>query len=124
MDFYINKDSTLPALKMELVQYKETNHELFYEKLQNSNIYFTMSDIETGIKKIGRKHAFPELKDDKNPDSEEEYLITYQFDKKDTSKPGTFIGQFIIEFLDGSGTLVAPIREQLRIHVLEGHIKK
>jgi hypothetical protein len=41
-----------------------------------------------------------------------------------TAKPGTYIGKFIIEFLDGSGTLIVPIREELIINVLEGSIKK
>lgn len=124
MDFYIVKDSTQPKLKVQLVEGGgRYNASEFYEKLQNSNIYFTMSDMETGVKKIGKKPAECELKEETDF-CEEEYLIVYQFNKKDTKKPGTYIGKFIIEFLDGSGELIAPIREELKIHVLEGSIKK
>lgn len=124
MDFYINKGSTLPKLQMQLVErglgYDKTN---FYEKLQNANTYFTMSDLETGVKKIGKKKASCELKQESHC-CDEEYLITYQFTKKDTEKCGTFVGKFMIDFMDGSGELIAPIQEELYIHVLEGSIKK
>ena len=55
MIFNINKNSTLPVLNLELIQDGRYDHSDFYNKLQNSNIYFTMSDIETGVKKIGKK---------------------------------------------------------------------
>jgi len=64
------------------------------------------------------------LKSEYNGCEDEEYYISYQFSTKDTAKPGTYIGKFIIEFLDGSGTLIVPIREELIINVLEGSIKK
>lgn len=124
MDFFLNKDSTLPVLKMQLIERgSEHDNREFYDKLQNSNIYFTMSDIETGVKKIGKKPAGCEIKKD-DPCCNEEYLITYQFTKKETERPGTYVGKFIIEFLDGSGELIVPIQEELYIHVREGSIKK
>jgi hypothetical protein len=54
----------------------------------------------------------------------DEYYIGYQFSERETKKPGTYVGQFTIEFLDGSGTLIVPIREELYVHVLDGSIKK
>ena len=54
MDFFINKGATLPVLKMELIQDGRYDWSSFYNKLQDSTIYFTMSDLETGVKKIGK----------------------------------------------------------------------
>jgi len=124
MNFHINKDATLPILKMELIKDGRYSFREFHDKLQNSNMFFTMSDINTGVKKIGKKPATCILKSEYNGCEDEEYYISYQFSTKDTAKPGTYIGKFIIEFLDGSGTLIVPIREELIINVLEGSIKK
>ena len=83
-----------------------------------------MANITTGVKKIGKKSAICILKDEYDGCKDEEYYIAYQFTSKDTAKPGSYVGNFTIEFQDGSGTLVVPIREELYIHVLDGSIKK
>lgn len=124
MIFHINKNATLPVLKLELYQDGINNYSYFFDKLQNANIYFTMTDIKTGIKHLSRKVAGLAPKTRYVGCSVEEYFLAYQFTTRDTSKPGTYIGQFTIEFLDGSGTLVVPIREELLINVLDGSIKK
>ena len=126
MDFYLNKGATLPMVILELIQDGRNDYKNFHEKIQNADVTFTMSDIETGIKKIGCKPAGCLCKTcgNGNDCDEEQYYVTYQFNEKDTNKAGTYIGQFNIDFLDGSGTLIVPIREQLYIHVLEGSIKK
>lgn len=124
MDFHINKNSTLPVLNMELVKDGRYTYREFNDKIQNANIYFTMANIETGTKCIGKKVATLTPKDQYNGCGDEDYYLTYQFTAKETSKPGTYVGNFIIEFLDGSGTLIVPIREELYIHVLDGSIKR
>lgn len=124
MDFFINKDATLPVLRMELIQDGRNDYKDFHEKIQNANMFFTMSDIETGVKKVAMQSASCELKTDINPDCDEEYYITYNWSARDTAKVGTYIGKFTIQFLDGSGTLIAPIKEELFIHVLDSNIKK
>jgi hypothetical protein len=124
MDFHINKGATLPILKMELIKDGRYTYKEFNDKLQNSDIYFCMSDIVTGIKKIGKKPAICILKSEYDGCEDEEYYLAYQFTSKDTSKAGTYVGNFTIVFNDGSGTLIVPIREELYIHVLEGSIKK
>lgn len=124
MDFSINKGSTLPILKMELIKDGRYTYHEFNDMLQNSNVYFSMSNIDTGVKKIGKKSAICILKDEYDGCKDEEYYIAYQFTSKDTAKPGSYVGNFTIEFQDGSGTLVVPIREELYIHVLDGSIKK
>ena len=124
MDFFINKGSTLNILKMELISDGRNDYKNFHEKIQNSNIYFSMVDVDTGLYKVSKRPAGCMLKVDTPLDAEEEYYVTYDWRAKDTNRPGTYRGQFTIEFLDGSGTLIVPIREELMIHVLDGTIKK
>ena len=125
MDFFINKDATLPMVIMELIQDGRNDYKNFHEKIQNATVTFEMSDVDTGVKKIGCRPALCLCKTcDGNDDCGEEYYIAYQFRAKDTNKAGVYIGKFTITFLDGSGTLIAPIREELRINVLDGSIKK
>lgn len=119
MEFFINQNATLPFLKMQLVQDGRNDFRDFHEKIQNANIWFNMTDIETGVKKIAMQSGVCIAKDLTCPDDIQQYYIGYKFRAKDTKKAGSYEGQFIIEFLDGSGTLITPIREKLHIHVLE-----
>ena len=123
MDFFINKDATLPMVILEVIQDGRNDYKQFHEKIQNATITFSMSDIENGVKKVGKRSATCLLKvTDDCPD--EQYYVAYQFRAKDTNKAGTYVGTFTITFLDGSGTLIVPIREELFIHVLDGSIRK
>jgi len=124
MNFFINKNATLPILKLELIKDGRNDYKKFHEMIQNSTITFSMSEVETGIKKIGKKPALCIVKEPDSDCTGEEYYLAYQFSNKETKKSGTFAGQFTIEFDDGSGTLIVPIREELFIHILEGSIKK
>lgn len=117
MNFEINKHSTLPILRMELLKDGRTEYHTFHEKIQNADIYFTMYNADTGVKKIAKKRASTELVNPPNCVGDEYYII-YQFTEKETAEAGRFIGKFTIEFLDGSGTLIVPIHESLNIHVL------
>jgi hypothetical protein len=123
MEFFINKGASLPILKLELIQDGRNDFHKFFEMIQNADIFFSMTDVVTGIKKIGKKKTGVALVDPVSCIGEE-YYITYQFSEKDTEKPGRYVAQFTIEFLDGSGTLLVPIREQLFINVLDNDIKK
>lgn len=126
MDFYINKGATLPMVILELIQDGRNDYKKFHEKIQNANVTFTMHDVENGVKKIGCKNALCLCKtcDGNNDCDEEQFYLAYQFSSKDTNRAGTYVGQFTVDFLDGSGTLIVPIREELFIHVLDGSIKK
>jgi hypothetical protein len=124
MEFFINKNATLPKLKLELIKDGRNDFNKFHDKIQNANITFTMTDIVTGVKKIACKSAGIEEVLPKNNCICEEYYLTYQFTSKETSVAGRYAAQFEIDFLDGSGTLIVPIREELFVNVLEGSIKK
>jgi hypothetical protein len=122
MDFIINKNATLPIMKFDVIQDGRNDMGKIYELIQNSNVYFSMSELETGVKVIGRKSALILPKESTCGD--DEYYIGYQFSEKETKKPGIYVGTFTIEFLDGTGTLIVPIRERLLVHVLDQGIKK
>ena len=124
MEFHINKNATLPKLKLELIKDGRNDFNKFHDKIQNANITFTMTDVVTGVKKIACKTAGIEEVLPKNNCICEEYYLVYQFTQKETSVAGRYAAQFEIDFLDGSGTLIVPIREELFVNVLEGSIKK
>jgi hypothetical protein len=123
MEFSINKNSTLPVLKLELIQDGRNDFQKFHEKIQNADIYFTMTDVITGVKRIAKKQTNVIQVEPTNCVGDEFYLA-YQFTERDTSVAGRYVGQFEIDFLDGSGTLLVPIREELIINILERTIKK
>ena len=120
MEIFINKNSTLPKLKMELVNDGRNDFRNFYEKIQNATITFTMYDVETKVKRIACSSANLEMATSNNCENTETptYYITYQFTELQTSRVGRYNGYFTITFLDGTGTLIAPIRDELYINVL------
>lgn len=124
MEFYINKNATLNVLKLELIKDGRNDFEKFFEKIQNADIYFTMTDVVTGVKKIAKKKAGTQLVLPTSDCVGEEYYLTYQFTAKETNVSARYVGQFEIDFLDGTGVLIVPIRESLMINVLEGEIRK
>jgi hypothetical protein len=124
MEFFINKGATLNKLKLELIQDGRNDFNNFFDKIQNANIFFSMTDIITGVKKIAKKEAGIELVEPISNCVGEEYYLVYQFSEKETSVSGRYNGQFLIEFLDGSGSLIVPIKENLIINVLDQGIKK
>lgn len=124
MEFSINKNSTLPVLKLSLIQDGRHNFSEFYNKIQNADVFFSMTDIITGVKKIAKKPTTIELVEPVSDCIGEEYYLKYQFTEKETSTSGRYIGQFTIEFLDGSGVLIVPIREILYVNILDSGIKK
>lgn len=124
MEFFINKGSTLNPLKMELIQDGRNDFNKFFELIQNANIFFTMTDVITGVKRIAKKKAGTQLVTPQSDCTGEEYYLVYHFNKKETSVAGRYVGQFEIEFLDNSGTLIVPIRESLMINILDQGIMK
>ena len=123
MEFFINKGATLNVLKLQLIQDGRNDFNRFFDMIQNANIYFTMTDVITGVKRIAKKETGLQLVVPESCVGEEYYLI-YKFTQRDTAVAGRYTAQFTIEFLDGSGTLIVPLREELFVNVLDGSIKK
>jgi hypothetical protein len=114
MEFFIKKNTNLPVLKMQVVKDGRSDYYKFMQDLEVSTIYFSMVDIETGIKKIYSSKAslVPLILAN---GSQPEYYIYYQFTKSDTNKIGRYQGQFLI--MNDEGNLVLPIREELYINI-------
>lgn len=110
MDFFLNKDSTLPELLLELVKTNNVDYHTFFEKLQTSEITFGMVNSETNIPKIIKGNSNCHLL--KN----DEYAIGYTFNTSDVNTVGTFLGKFTIDFGEGE-KLIVPIKEKLFIHI-------
>lgn len=130
--FTINKGSELPKLRVELIQDGKTDFRKFYLALQAADsVTFTMTNLETGIKKIAKAPA--EIVYDENSGCEERYLLQYTWKKRDTNESGTFVGHFHIIFNDQvvtdglvfpKGELIVPIEEDLIIIIKDSCIKK
>ena len=99
--------------------------------LQAADVYFNMTNIDNGIRKIANAKADVVLKEDTS--CEEKYIIEYKWKERDTNTPGIYKGEFKIIF-DGtiqngdgnypSGTLTVPISQELFIHINNGSVKK
>lgn len=131
-NFFINKDSTLPYLRMEVINDGRDDFHKLYTALQSATVYFSMTDINSGVKRIVNADA--NVIERENEDCVDEYLIEYQWKERDTKIPGIYKGWFKI-VLDGNitssdgetyptGDLIVPISDELLIHVNDGYIKK
>ena len=122
-EFYINKDSLLPTLRIELIEDGRHDYNKMYEMLQNSSITFTMVNRDTGVTKIAKAPAYIKAREDGG--CVEQYVICYDWKKRDINEEGNYIGKFNIEFGEiknddytyPSGNLIVPIREDLLIVV-------
>jgi hypothetical protein len=133
MNFFINhiedtsipsNEKVLPILSMMLIHDGRHDFHKFHEMIQNADITFSMSDVDSGVYKVANSKAFIR----KTGDSccQDEYLVCYQFTKKEVDRPGKYKGYFTIKFNDDiknddceypKGVLKAPIRDELYIIV-------
>ncbi len=113
-EFFINKGSTLPLLKMELVNNGVSDNDIFYDLLQSgTTITFSMENADTGTIKISNKQAIILPKETCCSD---EYLICYVWEERDTKDRGKYKGKFTLTFPD-SKKLIVPIQEELIIYI-------
>lgn len=130
-NFFINKGATLPTLRMEAINDGRHDFSKLNIALQAADVYFNMTNIENGIRKIANQKAKVIMKEDNG--CEDKYIIEYQWKERDTKTPGLYKGEFRIVFndtveVDGKtlpiGELIVPISQELHIHIIEGNIKK
>lgn len=130
-NFFINKGATLPTLRMEAINDGRHDFSKLNIALQAADVYFNMTNIENGIRKIANQKANVIMKEDIG--CEDKYIIEYQWKERDTKTPGLYKGEFRIVFndtveVDGKtlpiGELIVPISQELHIHIIEGNIKK
>ena len=122
--FYIRKNSTLPTLRMELIEDGRHDFRKFYESVQNCTITFTMVNVDTKITKIAKAPCYIKLKEDDG--CVDKYVICYDWKPRDTKETGAFKGTFELTFGEiksdeteyPTGNLNMPIRETLNIVIL------
>ena len=123
-EFYINAMSTLPVLRMELINDGRYDFNKIYEALQDADIKFSMKNEETGVLKVSNADAVLRLED--NPGCEERLVIEYDWKARDTKTPGVYKAWFDIDFHGNitqnginypNGKMIVPIQEDLIIYV-------
>ena len=120
MEFFINKSATLPVLKMQVVKDGVADIDEFMTLIENSTIYFSMVNLNTGAyKKLNKFGGFVE-KTFVDPNAATEYYIYYRFTSSDTNQSGLFKGEFV--FLNDEGTQILPLREELIIKIGETYV--
>jgi hypothetical protein len=123
MTFYINQNSELPILHMQLIHDGRHDFNKFFEAIQNATITFTMVNAETGVYKVVNQECY--IKQINTDSCQEQYDICYNWKKHDTNEKGIFEGRFNISFSEikndnytyPSGLLSMPIRDELQIIV-------
>ena len=127
MSFSIREGATYPALRMELIEDGRYDYHKakINNALQDSDVVFSMKDVETGILKVSKAKAV--IKNADTEGCEDKYLVEYDWQPRDTAKQGTFEGWFDIVFNgdvveDGvdypsAGKLRIPVSESLIIYV-------
>ena len=120
MEFNIKKNATLPLLKLQVVKNGRLDYNNFMSLIEQSALFFSMIDIETGVPKISSRPAGFVEKTNVNPNAETEYYLYYQFQNRDTNRVGRYEGQFMLRSSDG--VLILPIREKLFITVQDSFI--
>lgn len=122
-EFNINKGATLPYLEMELIQDGRNDYKKAYYALQNADAYFTMTNLDSGVKVISNSKCEIITY---TINCEEKIKLRYQWKQRDTKNAGRFIGVFKIEFnndihMEGydfpKGELIVPISEELIINI-------
>lgn len=123
-EFYLKKDSVLPILAMELIFDGRHTYNKFHDAIQAADITFTMTNVNTGIIKIANAPCYIKLREING--CVDEYVICYNWKKRDTKESGLYEGEFTINFHDyitsettsfPKGELIMPIREKLMIKI-------
>ena len=122
--FNINKNSTLPYLEIEPVNDGRNDFKKLYIAIQSADVFFTMTNMDNGIKKIANAKAYVVSYNDGG--CEEKFKIQYRWKERDTKDSGRYLGQFKIRFNDNikmenvifpKGDLIVPIAEELVINI-------
>lgn len=126
-EFFIRQSAVLPVLRMELIE--DGRYDFHKAKinnaLQDSEVVFSMKDTETGLLKISKAKAI--IKNADTEGCEDKYVLEYDWQPRDTAKPGIYEGWFDIKFngdvveegvdYPNAGILRVPIAESLLIYI-------
>ena len=126
-EFFINKDSLNPVLRMELVtdgKYDYKKSLIYNNSIQNATVTFSMKNTSNDILKVSK--AKSEIVTAVETGCETKNILQYTWKKRDVNEPGIYKGWFEIKFNgdiyeDGinfpTGNLIVPIEDELLIYV-------
>ena len=126
-EFYIINGSTIPYLRMELINDGRTDflkNDIINKSLQDAKVTFSMENIDNGILKVSNAPCDIVLA--KTDGCEEKYVIEYRWKERDTKDRGIYKGWFTIIFNGNiteygvdfpKGKLKMPISEDLYIYI-------
>jgi hypothetical protein len=57
MEFFIKRNATLPLLKLQVVKNGRLDYDNFMSLIEQSALFFSMIDVETGVPKITSRPA-------------------------------------------------------------------
>ncbi len=117
MNFYIKKNSTLPVLTVEVIVDSRTTFGNTNESFSSSTITFNMKDVETDIYKIIGKSVSIKEKYSTGDSPLKSYYLETQFTLKETTKVGSFIGEFKI--INDQGTEILPLQNEITINIID-----
>lgn len=117
MNFYIKKNSTLPVLTVEVIIDSRTTFGNTNESFSSSTITFNMKDVETDIYKIFGKSVSIKEKYSTGDSPLKSYYLETQFTLKETTKVGSFIGEFKI--INDQGTEILPLQNEITINIID-----
>ena len=120
MEFFINQGATLPVLKMQVVKDGVAEIDEFMTLIENSTVYFSMMNVETGAYRILNNIAGFVEKTFIDPNAKTEYYLYYKFNENETSQPGLYKGEFVLS--SDEGTQILPLREELIIKIGESYV--
>lgn len=115
----------MPYLEMEPIVDGRNDFGKLFLAIQSATVTFSMTNVETGVKKIANSPAHIVLFNDGG--CEEKIKIQYRWKERDVKDPGRYKAEFKIKFdgnivADGydifpSGTLIVPIKEELIVDI-------
>lgn len=110
----------MPYLELEVLQDGINNLNEFYTKLQNAVVTFSMEDENSCAKKVICKpmDVVEDSCGKKCNGCDPDYHLVYKWQPRDTNTSGRYVARIEIDFLDGCGKLIVPIKEKLYINIL------
>jgi chlorite dismutase len=115
MEWFIKKNATLPVIKVKLSQNGRSDFMKTMSVLSESEVYFSMTDVETGIPKISSVQA--NVLTGLTEDGQLEYFTYYQFKKNQTKKVGRYSAEFLVT--NSHGNLYMPITDSVFINIID-----
>jgi hypothetical protein len=120
MEFFIKRNATLPVLKINVIKDGRSDYDRSMKFLNETEIFFSMVDTETGIPKITSRPAGIMKKNPVIPNEGDEYYVYCQFTPFDTKKVARYKGQFM--FRNETGFMNLPLNQEIFINVTDSFI--